>query len=235
VEYGVGLAATNEARTHGLDDVLLVDAHNCNNGLAGPDLGHVTPGSARSFDMIQAAGLTGERLADATEGALSLGVAWDRTDWVPIEGIGPLGIRAAVTEVEGQETAYVLVDGNNMEPWLRDRTVDALSDAGLDEAEVMTTDTHVVNTVEADNQVGDAIDHGEFVETVLDIVEDAREDTEPVEAGMATERAEVTVFGNDRTESLASHANAVVSVGGAFAAAVILAVTAISVLLFFVT
>jgi putative membrane protein len=43
------------------------------------------------------------------------------------------------------------------------------------------------------------------------------------------------VFGNDRTESLASHANAVVSVGGAFAAAVILAVTAISVLLFFVT
>lgn len=235
VEYGVGLAATNEARAHGLEDVLLVDAHNCNNGLAGPDLGHVTPGSARSFDMIQAAGLTGESLAAAPTGALSLGVAWAETYWEPIEGIGPLGIRAAVIEVHGQETAYVLVDGNNMEPWLRDRTIDALAEAGLDAAEVMTTDTHVVNTVEADNQVGDAIDHSEFVEAVLDIVDDARDDTEPVEAGMATERAEVTVFGNDRTESLASHANAVVSVGGAFAAAVILAVTAISVLLFFVT
>ncbi|MFB6219839.1 MAG: DUF2070 family protein [Halolamina sp.] len=235
VEYGVGLAATNEARTHGLDDVLLVDAHNCNNGLSGPNLGHVTPGSARSFDMIQAAGLVGERLADAPEGSLSLGVAWAETDWEPIEGIGPLGIRAAIVEVEGQETAYVLVDGNNMGPWLRDRTVDALIEAGVDAAEVMTTDTHIVNTVEAENQVGDAIDHGEFVDTVLSIVADARDDTEPVEAGMATERAEVTVFGNDRTESLASHANAVVSVGGAFAAAVILAVTAISVLLFFVT
>ena len=235
VEYGVGLAATTEARTHGLDDVLLVDAHNCNNGLSGPDLGHVTPGSARSFDMIQAASLAGETLSASPTGELSLGVAWEETEWEPLEGIGPLGVRAAVVEVDGQETAYVLIDGNNMEPWLRDRTVDALADAGLDEAEVMTTDTHVVNTVEADNQVGDAIDHAEFVETVLSVVKEARGDSEPVEAGMATERAEVTVFGNDRTESLASHANAVVSVGGAFAVAVILAVTAISVLLFFVT
>ncbi|MFC6724952.1 DUF2070 family protein, partial [Halobium palmae] len=45
VEYGVGLTAATEARTQGLDDVMLVDAHNSNNGLEGPDLGHVTPGS----------------------------------------------------------------------------------------------------------------------------------------------------------------------------------------------
>jgi putative membrane protein len=99
----------------------------------------------------------------------------------------------------------------------------------------MTTDTHIVNTVEADNQVGAEIDHSAFIDAVSDLLEAARADLEPVEAGMATERAEVTVFGNDRTETLASHANAVVSLGGAFALAVILAVVAISVLLFFVT
>jgi putative membrane protein len=129
----------------------------------------------------------------------------------------------------------VLVDGNNMEPWLRDRTVDALAEAGLDEAEVMTTDTHVVNTVEADNQVGGAIDHGEFIETVLGVVEEARADSEPVEAGMATERAEVTVFGNDRTETLASTANAMVAIGGALLAVVIGAAMAISLLVFVLT
>ena len=235
VEYGVGLTAATEARTSGLDDVLLVDAHNCNNGLDGPDLGHVTPGSERSFDMINAAGEAGGRLGDAPEGSLSLGTAWEETDWEPAEGIGPLGIRVAVTAVDGQETAYVLVDGNNMEPWLRDRTVDELTDAGFDNAEVMTTDTHIVNTVEADNQVGAEIGHAEFIGKVTEIAESARNDVEPVEAGMATERAEVTVFGNDRTETLASHANAVVSLGGAFALAVSLAVVAISVLLFFVT
>ena len=234
VEYGVGLTAREGARTNGLDDVLLVDAHNCNNGLDGPDLGHVTPGSPRSFDMINAAEAAGDRLGDAAEAPVSLGTAWAETEWEPQEGIGPLGIRVAVVAVDGQETAYVLADGNNMEPWLRDRTVDELLER-VDAAEVMTTDTHIVNTVEADNQIGAEIDQGAFIDTVSGLVDEAREDLEPVEAGMATERAEVTVFGNDRTETLASHANAVVSLGGAYALAVSLAVIAISVLLFFVT
>jgi putative membrane protein len=252
VEYAVGLAAATEARTHGLDDVLLVDAHNSNNGLDGPDLGHVTPGSQRSFDMIRAAGLAGEALADAEHGNLSLGTAWDRTDWTPREGIGPLGIRVAVTEVAGQTTAYVLVDGNNMEPGLRDRIATALTDETatrpvedhpiatdgatpqtVDAVEVMTTDTHIVNTVEADNQVGAALDQEELLDRICTLVAEARADCEPVTAGMAVEDVTVTVFGNDRTETLASHANVVVSMGGAFAAAVILSAMVVSVLIFF--
>ncbi|SHG42045.1 DUF2070 family protein [Halobaculum gomorrense] len=242
VEYAVGLSTAAEARTAGLDDVLLVDAHNSNNGLDGPDLGHVTPGSTRSFDMMQAARRAGERLAVAPRGDLSVGVAWERTDWTPEEGIGPLGIRTMVAEVsagddaDSQTTAYVLVDGNNMEPGLRGHLVDAVVDAvDTDEAEVMTTDTHIVNTVEADNQVGAVVDRDALTDVVVDVAREAVADTEPVETGMATEHAEVTVFGNDRTESLASHANAAVSMGGALAAAVILASLAISVVLFFVT
>jgi putative membrane protein len=51
---------------------------------------------------------------------------------------------------------------------------------------------------------------------------------------MASEKTEVTVFGNDRTETLASHANAMISMGGALAAAFILVVAAVSfVVLFF--
>jgi putative membrane protein len=234
VEYAVGLSAAAEARTAGLDDVLLVDAHNSNNGLEGPDLGHVTPGSKRSFDMIAAAGEAGTRLVSGPRGTLELGTAWDATPWTPRDGIGPLGIRVTVTTVADRTTAYVLVDGNNMEPGLRDRVLDALDDE-IDESEVMTTDTHIVNTVEADNQVGAAIDDEEFLALVTDLVREALADREPVSAGMAMERAEVTVFGNDRTETLASHANAVVSMGGALAAAVILAAMAVSVLVFFLT
>jgi putative membrane protein len=236
VEYGVGLSAATEARTAGLDDVLLVDAHNSNNGLQGEDLGHVTPGSQRAFDMIAAAKHTGERLCEAPTGPLRLGVAWERTDWDSLDGIGPLGVRVAVVGVDDQYTAYVLVDGNNMVPGLRGRVVDAVTAHDrIDAVEVMTTDTHIVNTVEADNQVGSAIDHGEFVTTVERLVDAAVGDLEPVEAGLATERATVTVFGNDRTETLASHANAVVSMGGALAAVIILVAVAVSVLIFFLT
>ncbi|WP_227352710.1 DUF2070 family protein [Haladaptatus salinisoli] len=230
VEYAVGLAATAEARSSGLDEVMLVDAHNCNNGLQGEDLGHVYPGSERSFQMIQAARAAATELGAAARGRPQLGVAWDETAWTPADGIGPLGIRVAVVEVAGQRTAYVLVDGNNMEPGLRDRIVDAV---GTDEVEVMTTDTHVVNMVESSNQVGGAIDHDELISLVNRLVEEAAADLEPVEAGMESEYAEVTVFGNDRTETLASHANAVIAMGGALAGAVILAVTAISILIFF--
>ncbi|MFC4358662.1 DUF2070 family protein [Halobium salinum] len=288
VEYGVGLAAGTEARTRGLDDVMLVDGHNSNNGLDGPDLGHVTPGSQRAFDLIGAAGETGESLAAAERGELTLGTAWNRTDWTPMEGIGPLGIRVAVSEVAGRTTAYVLVDGNNMEPGLRDRLVSSLTgtpvagaaamegseatavatdgagaadgasastraapggapgagtegghggdrprDGLVDEAEVMTTDTHIVNTVKADNQVGAVIDHDELEALVDQLVDEALDDREPVSAGMAVEQANVTVFGNDRTETLASHANVAVSMGGAFAAAVVLSALAVSVLIFF--
>jgi len=235
VEYGVGLSAAAEARTVGLDDVLLVDAHNSNNGLQGEDLGHVTPGSQRAFDMITAAKQAGARLCEAPTGSIRLGVAWERTDWDALDGIGPLGIRVAVVEVADQHTAYILVDGNNMVPGLRDRVVDAVTARGIDVTEVMTTDTHIVNTVEADNQVGAAIGHGAFVATIERLVDAAVDDLEPVEAGLATERATVTVFGNDRTETLASHANAVVSMGGALAAVIILVAMAVSILIFFVT
>jgi len=234
VEYAVGLSAISEARTAGLDDVMLVDAHNCNNGLEGEDLGHVTPGSERSFDLRSAAGLAGEGLDGAERGDLRLGVAWDETPWEPRDGIGPLGVRVAVTAVDDQRTAYVLVDGNNMVPGLRETVLDAVDDR-VDVAEVMTTDTHIVNTVEADNQVGAAIDHDEFVALVVDLVAEAVDDLEPVAAGMEVERAEVTVFGNDRTETLASQANVAVSMGGAFAVAVILAAMALSVLVFLFT
>jgi putative membrane protein len=233
VDFGVGLSAMSEARAGGADDVLLVDAHNCNNGLEGDDLGHVVPGSGRSFDLLTAAGEAARRLSAAPRGDLRMGVARTETDWAPEDGVGPLGVRVAVADVEGDRTGYVLVDGNNMDPGLRAHLLDAVD--GVDRMEVMTSDTHIVNTVEAENQVGEAVDWDELAAVVQAQVDAAIEDLEPVEAGMASERAEVTVFGNDRTETLASHANAMISMGAPMAGAAIVVAVALSVLLFFLT
>ena len=232
VMFGVGTSAMAETRAGGFEDVLLVDAHNCNDGIEGvEDIGHVHTGSQRAFDLQDATREASERLADAPRSSLRLGTAWEKTPWNPEEGIGPQGVRVAVTEVEGHTTAYVLVDGNNMEPGLRDRIVAALD--GVDYSEVMTTDNHVVNRVKSENQVGAVIDQDELLDRVRTLTDAALDDLEPVEAGMATERAHVTIFGSDRTETLASHANAVISMGGALAGAVILAALAVSLLIFF--
>jgi putative membrane protein len=174
-----------------------------------------------------------EDLVESDTGPLSLGTAWDRTSWRIEDGIGPLGVRVAVLDVNSHRTGYVLVDGNNMEPGLREHIMESIAD--LDVLEVMTTDTHVVNTVDSTNQVGAAVDPDDLVALVDDLVSAAIEDLEPVEGGMATERAEVTVFGNDRTETLASQANAVISMAGWLGAAVVLATGAISLLIFVFT
>ncbi|OYR54412.1 DUF2070 family protein [Halorubrum halodurans] len=236
VDFAVGQSARAEFRSGGAEDVLLVDGHNCHTGLSGADLGHVTPGSERSYDLYKAAGSAGRATADADRGRTELGVAWEPTDWTPEEGIGPLGVRVAVTRVAGVEAAYVLIDGNNMVPGLREDLLAAVREAtGIDRAEVMTTDNHVVNRTRADNRVGEEIDADRLAETVASLAVDAREDLEPVAVGGGTEHATVTVFGNDRTETLATQANAAISLGAALAAAVTLFAMSVSVLLFFLT
>jgi putative membrane protein len=230
VDFGVGLAARSEAAQGAFEDTCLIDAHNCNDGLDGEDLGHVTPGSERSFDLIDGARDAALRAESVPTGDLAVGTAWRETPWGPLDGIGPLGVRALVTAVDGDTTAWVCVDGNNMEPGVRDRIVRAVD--RVDRIEVFTSDTHVVNKVDAVNQVGDAIPVDELVTVIDDCVADALDDLTPAAAGMATEHVTVTVFGNDRTETLASHANAAVSMGGAVAAAIVLAVASLSGLIF---
>ncbi len=230
IDYAVGLSAMAEARGQGLRNVMLIDAHNCNNGNRGGVIGHVTPGSQRSFDLFEAAKDVSKKLVQEDQNSFELGVAWDKTKWGLEEGMGPLGIRVAVIKVGDQETAYVQIDGNNMDPGLRDRIVE--ENELVDEIEIITTDTHIVNTIDAVNQVGQRIPHNELIGKIQELIKEAKEDCESVVAGMSSRKTTVTVFGNDMTETLASHANAMISMGGALTAAMIIATISISILLF---
>ena len=230
IDYAVGLSTMAEARGQGLRNVMLIDAHNCNNGTRGGEIGHVTPGSQRSFDLFEAAKEVSKKLVQEDQNSFELGVAWDKTKWGLEEGMGPLGIRVAVIKSGDQETAYVQIDGNNMDPGLRDRIVE--ENELVDEIEIITTDTHIVNTIDAVNQVGQRIPHNELIGKIQELIKEAKEDYESVVAGMASRKTTVTVFGNDMTETLASHANAMISMGGALTAAMIIATVSISILLF---
>lgn len=229
IAYGIGVAAVTHARAGGFEDVLFADAHNCNEGVTIEGQKHAPPGSERSFELLSCVDDATNELAATGDGRLRLGVATDSTPWSVEEGIGPLGVRVAVVAVDGQTTAYVLVDGNNMEVGLRERVIESLG--SVDVSEVMTTDTHVVNRVNSTRQVGEELPADELVELVRSLVDDALDDLEPVEVGTATECAEVTVFGAGRTETFASHGVGVLMFAAAFAACVGTAVTLLSLLL----
>ncbi len=47
-------------------------------------------------------------------------------------GMGTGGITAIVVQVENQKTAYIMIDGNNMIPGLREKILAALASVGFD-------------------------------------------------------------------------------------------------------
>ena len=63
------------------------------------------------------------------------------------EGMGPGGVSCLVVEAGGGMYALLIIDANNAVPWVRDVALDTAAKYGIVDAEVCTTDTHVVNGI----------------------------------------------------------------------------------------
>ena len=227
IEYGLGLVASAEARTQGVQHAALIDAHNC----TAPYASSMWAGTKNSFDLIDAIREASSRLMqlEPLKSDIKLGIASRGPIFGRDEGMGDLGIQVALVEVAEQRTAYVLVDANNMVPNLREIIVSALK---VDEAEVMTTDNHVVNSYGGINLLGFKADNGILLKAIIELVDEAQANLEPVRAGMNTQQASgVSVFGSQKTAQLASTVNAIMAMGGALGISVIIAAFAISLLL----
>lgn len=224
IEFSVGFTAMAEGRVAGARYATIIDAHNCTEPFATA----IEPGTRDSYNIIRASANASKDLLAMPADRLRLGIAISPPICTRLEGMGDLGIRVAVVETQGQRTAYIVIDGNNMILGLREKIISQLT---VDEAEVMTTDTHVVNTLSGANYVGQNLDCDMLVETVKKLVDRAIEDLEPVHVGMEIDIAEdVHVFGSHKIAKLASTANAMVAMAGAFAAAVIVAAISLTVL-----
>ena len=86
------------------------------------------------------------------------------------EGMGAGGITTIVVKVGAQKTSYVILDGNNMVSGMREKILDALSSAGFEESEVLTTDTHAVSAVVVGargyHPLGEAIDQDVLIKQI---------------------------------------------------------------------
>jgi putative membrane protein len=227
IEFGLGLVASAEARTQGVQYSALIDAHNC----TAPYASSIWAGTKNSFDLIDAIREASSRLmlSEPLETDIKLGIASRAPIFGRDEGMGDLGIQVALVDVAGQRTAYVLADANNMVLNLREIIVSALK---VDEAEVMTTDNHIVNSYSGVNLLGFKGDDGVLLKTIIELVDEAEANLEPVSFGMNTQQASgVSVFGSQKTAQLASTVNAIMAMGGALGISVIVAAVAISLLL----
>jgi putative membrane protein len=126
--------------------------------------------------------------------------------------MGPTGVQTLVVEVDGQTTAWILCDGNNMEQGLRERIRDCAL-GKVDEAEVLTNDNHIVNvTVGGYNPIGLKDDPQLLTRVCSDSLDLALADLREGEVAAArVEAPDVMVWGKGNTVRMTSHLNATIA------------------------
>ena len=94
-----------------------------------------------------------------------------------------------VIEVNNQKTAFVLFDSNNMEHGFRERILkEAKTWDLIDEIEVMTTDTHFVNTLSNGYNALGITKQEEYLKAIKESIELAIDDLEEVDVGCKIEK-----------------------------------------------
>ena len=208
IEFGVGLTMMAQSRSKcNVKDSVIVDCHNS----FAPESGEVLPGNSEVFDLID---VIDKINPEQSKSSIKIGCWQDNMDDLDKqEGIGESGIKTMVIEVEDQRTAYVLFDSNNMEIGFRQEIIDAVSDLDIDEIEVMTTDTHTVNTISRGyNPIGIA-KRPEIIEYVRISITEAIKDLEKVEVGTGTKKIKnLNTFGPNNSTELISTISSVVAV-----------------------
>jgi len=208
IEFGVGLTMMAQSRSRcNVEDSIIVDCHNSFT----PESGEVLPGNAEVFHLIDVIDSI-----DPNQEKYEIKVGCSANDMGTLdkhEGIGESGMKTMIVEVDNQRTAYVLFDSNNMERGFRQEIIDAVSDLEIDEIEVMTTDTHTVNTLSRGyNPIGIA-EREKIIEYVKISIQEAINDLEKVEVGTGTEKIKnLNTFGPKNSTELISTISSVVAV-----------------------
>jgi putative membrane protein len=184
--------------------VAVIDAHNCMTDLSSP----VLLATQTATEYQKAAMEAMEECQTREQFPFRIGVAHHTTPYSRELGFGDLGIQVLVIEAGGQRTAYVLIDGNNMAQGTREVLLGEIC-RHVDDAEIMTTDSHVVNTITGKNPVGMNVPVAEFTPFVIRALTAAIEDLSPAESAGCTARCDhIVVFGSNRISQLASTVNA---------------------------
>jgi putative membrane protein len=122
------------------------------------------------------------------------------------EGIGPGGVTVIILKTAEKEMALVSVDGNNVQPGFREEVISILKTQGFDDAEITTTDTHVVNAISLSSKGYPPVGRNKPEETLEHIViaaTKARETVRPVSTGLGFGKVEnIRTFGERGFDTL---------------------------------
>ncbi len=203
LDFSIGMTIMAEGHRW-FPHVAVVDAHNCMTDLSSP----VLLATLTATEYQQASLEAMDRCRTTPLYPFRIGVSHHALPFSRVQGFGDLGVQVLVIEADGQRTAYILIDGNNMAGGLREVLLEQVQKV-VDYAEVMTTDSHVVNTITGKNPVGMHVGAPEFLPHVMQALQAALDNLAPAEVAGTTAHCEhIVVFGSNRISQLASTVNA---------------------------
>ena len=213
MDFGVGLALINLAKAKtGADNVILVECHNAFKG----EGGRILPGNKEVFELMDA--VEKLQLPEKQEN-LKVGCAYDPMDDVSKdEGVGESGVKVMILEVDNQKTGYILLDSNNMIIGFRERILKNLKDIGLDEAEILTSDTHFVNALSGGHNPVGTKKQDLILEHIIKTTENAMKDLEDVTVACDVSRIkDLKTLGPTHATELVTTISSIVAVSKIFA------------------
>jgi putative membrane protein len=191
ISLDVGYDVANMIRGHlpQIKGVAVVDAHNCIDDIAVS----VNQGDPDAKEYVGAVSGAVFSTINNEKTKVQLGMHQINPDDISqSEGIGLGGVVAVVLNLGEREMALISMDGNNMESGFREQAQSLLKAQGFDDAEIITTDTHVVNAVSLSSRGYPPIGRNKPNETMEHIVAasvKARERIQPVQVGLGFGKA----------------------------------------------
>ena len=198
MDFSIGRIVMGEGRSM-YRNVGFVDAHN-----SVRKVGNITYPSTKEGNEYIKAGVDA-MVSMSTESMypFSVGACQVKLPFTKKDGFGETGMVIMVVEVDSTKTAYILFDGNNVYPGVRETLRDAVLSLGYDECEILTTDSHVVNEKSGMNPVGMAIPSDKIIPFIIDGLKEAENDLLQAEVGASTGLCEdVAVFGPGKITQL---------------------------------
>lgn len=210
IDFSIGLAVMNKL-SRDFDSVIYADCHNSWT----PAHRTILSGDPWMFALLNSMDGLSKKLVKSEVSRFKQGIAVDPMDeYGPGQGIGSGGLRVSVFDVNGYRNAYVIFDANNMVTELRQSIIEAVKGLGIDDVEVMTTDTHYVNNIQGvENPIGWAINQKELVKRAVKTTKAALKDLEEVSVGTRMIRVNgIHVLGAQKATELMSTINSIVSI-----------------------
>ncbi|MFA6048969.1 MAG: DUF2070 family protein [Candidatus Micrarchaeia archaeon] len=205
IEPSLGLALSAKAQSKGFKSAVLVDMHNSKTS------GRlIETGSREFYEYFDAL----DSLSYSEDGPLWMGVSEKRLPQFTLDqGVGRAGMKLAVFKIGKKKACLILVDANNALPTFRSHLAEALQEYGFEFVDVMTTDTHSVNSINGvHNPLGVHVKPHDLLPVIRQAIAEAEGNLEQVSACVQSARIRIRVLGEKRSSELLSTVNSIVSV-----------------------